>query len=213
MNKFNKISSICIVCGITDDKMYKCIKCKERFYCSSDCQRKDWPNHKNYCVLHDKKPRYYKIIDAIFQTSSFSVFVNSLAFLLPEKMLGACKVNEDNGIFYFNVKTLLISEADFCEDKEAIYSHLNKFKDDKIMLFDFTLVTECENSNLSVGTLDIKNCKRDYDVISKCDNYPGFKFPINFGLDVKNNKIYSGDFTFTAKFTDIKNPDYPPKGE
>ena len=39
----------CRICKKNATK--KCGKCKETFYCSLDCQKKDWPDHKTICCL------------------------------------------------------------------------------------------------------------------------------------------------------------------
>ncbi len=41
------IKSHCAIC--TKDAPYKCKSCKQISYCSVDCQKKHWPNHKHYC--------------------------------------------------------------------------------------------------------------------------------------------------------------------
>lgn len=53
-------SSPCSVC-FTPSTL-KCSRCKVSFYCSVDCQRKDWAVHKNTCDLVSSitKPQYYK---------------------------------------------------------------------------------------------------------------------------------------------------------
>lgn len=39
----------CKYCHKSNLKLSKCSRCKEVFYCSVDCQKKDWTNHKNVC--------------------------------------------------------------------------------------------------------------------------------------------------------------------
>lgn len=43
----------CHVCATTKSKvgsgLQKCSRCKTAFYCSTECQRKDWGTHKNVC--------------------------------------------------------------------------------------------------------------------------------------------------------------------
>jgi len=56
----NKQQHECRTCNITVDKLdknqklRKCIKCKTIYYCSKECQRKDWPRHKKVCVPIEK---------------------------------------------------------------------------------------------------------------------------------------------------------------
>lgn len=39
----------CVICGLTGDKLLKCGKCKTRTYCSRECQKIDWKEHKFTC--------------------------------------------------------------------------------------------------------------------------------------------------------------------
>lgn len=45
-----KIQMACPICG-TPAVLQKCGKCKSAKYCSRECQRKDWPNHKKICLI------------------------------------------------------------------------------------------------------------------------------------------------------------------
>jgi hypothetical protein len=39
--------SLCKICNKPGDS--KCARCKKIHYCSVECQKKDWPEHKKYC--------------------------------------------------------------------------------------------------------------------------------------------------------------------
>lgn len=39
----------CTICEVNQDKMLKCSGCNKEYYCSRECQVKDWPNHKMRC--------------------------------------------------------------------------------------------------------------------------------------------------------------------
>jgi hypothetical protein len=48
--KINAKHSICDFCGEFGDKMMVCGRCKQRWYCSKNCQAKDWSSvHKKNC--------------------------------------------------------------------------------------------------------------------------------------------------------------------
>jgi MYND finger len=40
------------VCGKIDKKQKKCGNCKSVYYCSRECQKNDWNNHKHKCIKH-----------------------------------------------------------------------------------------------------------------------------------------------------------------
>lgn len=44
------ISRCCFLCGKENEKMYMCNECNNVLYCSADCQKKDWKNHKKKCI-------------------------------------------------------------------------------------------------------------------------------------------------------------------
>ena len=46
---------VCLNCGTVSEKMDKCLICKQKYkaksyYCSKNCQRKDWPAHRFTCT-------------------------------------------------------------------------------------------------------------------------------------------------------------------
>lgn len=42
--------NICCFCGCQDKKISQCTKCKQVYYCSRQCQKNDWSNHKKVCT-------------------------------------------------------------------------------------------------------------------------------------------------------------------
>jgi radical SAM protein with 4Fe4S-binding SPASM domain len=48
-------AKICVVCyKYVKNDMKKCSRCKAVWYCSAECQKKDWGSHKTKCVLPKK---------------------------------------------------------------------------------------------------------------------------------------------------------------
>jgi len=46
---------VCNYCGVSDDTTFpRCSVCKKVFYCSKDCQTKDWRAHREYCKAMSK---------------------------------------------------------------------------------------------------------------------------------------------------------------
>jgi len=46
---YNLKDRVCAGCGKVQKKMNKCGGCKTIHYCSADCQKKDYKQHKSYC--------------------------------------------------------------------------------------------------------------------------------------------------------------------
>jgi hypothetical protein len=43
----------CNTCNKIDEKLKKCTRCKTMFYCSKECQVKDWKKHKKICKKYN----------------------------------------------------------------------------------------------------------------------------------------------------------------
>jgi hypothetical protein len=58
----------CVQCGKLSERMSKCSVCKEKYltkiyYCSSECQKTDWPKHKllhKSSIKSDSRPQVRK---------------------------------------------------------------------------------------------------------------------------------------------------------
>jgi len=46
----------CFVCQNNEIELSLCSRCRLIYYCSPECQKKDWKNHKDYCIPVDKQP-------------------------------------------------------------------------------------------------------------------------------------------------------------
>lgn len=51
LSKLKKVNKMCVCGKIADEKQKfkKCSRCEYIFYCSTECQEKDWPTHKDMC--------------------------------------------------------------------------------------------------------------------------------------------------------------------
>ena len=69
----------CDVCNGSklNHKLFKCNRCKNRYYCSKQCQKNDWNDHRNKCHLK-----------AAYMSTSFGSPVGSqMIFHLVEVMI------------------------------------------------------------------------------------------------------------------------------
>ncbi len=48
----------CSLCSLS--KTMTCSGCMETYYCSSDCQKEDWPNHKTECRIRQKRSKEHQ---------------------------------------------------------------------------------------------------------------------------------------------------------
>ena len=48
------IEMSCAQCHTTGFNLRKCSRCRLVYYCSKDCQAKNWPIHKSYCKYQEQ---------------------------------------------------------------------------------------------------------------------------------------------------------------
>lgn len=61
----------CGLCG--EDTEQRCKRCKETYYCSVECQTRDWSTHKKYCRSpkpHNPLANYDKVCDHCLRTGT-----------------------------------------------------------------------------------------------------------------------------------------------
>ena len=59
--EIKQINKFCLNCKIENVELLKCGQCKKVNYCSFNCQKQDWPNHKKICVFPKKDSTKAKI--------------------------------------------------------------------------------------------------------------------------------------------------------
>lgn len=64
------VRSVCCVCGLRNTKLKCCEACKSVLYCSEECQKKDWPDHKKMC----KYAKMYSKTDTFLKSQVSNVF-------------------------------------------------------------------------------------------------------------------------------------------
>ena len=48
--KFAFKQDTCSICGQTEGQLKNCGRCGVKKYCSAECQKMDWPRHKDQCT-------------------------------------------------------------------------------------------------------------------------------------------------------------------
>lgn len=74
-------SSVCAYCNKISTTFKRCSSCKKVRYCSKDCQKNDWPSHKNECPPPKPKMDPSDLKKIIFKQK----FCSQLSFLKDTK--------------------------------------------------------------------------------------------------------------------------------
>ena len=79
-----RVTGECEECG-NGGACQRC-PCREAFYCNAECQRKDWPTHKEHCVAHlrDKINSFHSSSSS---SSSSSIKFTKLTFILADVLV------------------------------------------------------------------------------------------------------------------------------
>lgn len=102
----------CASCGKTENKtLKKCSRCSEVFYCSKECQTKEWPMHKKICHQAKSTISLEKIWEKIQRT------------FWQDKLPAACPISRDD--LWLN-----LAKMD-SEDTPFVKNFLQSFKPDK----------------------------------------------------------------------------------
>ncbi|KAH7885650.1 hypothetical protein F5I97DRAFT_1887694 [Phlebopus sp. FC_14] len=69
----SSIRLFCTTCSTILAKQQTCQRCKSTYYCSKDCQRKDWSNHKATCTPVERAAGISKLLSAIVANDKLMV--------------------------------------------------------------------------------------------------------------------------------------------
>lgn len=151
----SKTSRTCIVCmKVSEKPLNGCAHCRESRYCSKECQRKHWPDHKAHCVNvrrtrlqtlsqrvgdHTAKHGYQSV--GFWSKRRIENFVDAGAPIL--------RFITD---FWNTHKLRVFSEKErkrLCEIVECLYGHLSK--PDRAVFDDLV--------NTDIGVIDLRNSR------------------------------------------------------
>jgi len=70
---YKKKTKICHFCKRKEklddgEKLKKCMKCRKVYYCSKECQRRDWQKHKKTCIINIKSFKLEKFLSKLSLT-------------------------------------------------------------------------------------------------------------------------------------------------
>ncbi|KDR71252.1 hypothetical protein GALMADRAFT_254071 [Galerina marginata CBS 339.88] len=80
------MSTVCSHCGKFPElnkRMSKCARCKFQLYCSRQCQKDDWPDHKQWCGDEEKQLSF--ILKYAMRMNNDDDFLQSLGLALAEE--------------------------------------------------------------------------------------------------------------------------------
>ncbi len=144
-----EVTERCRVCRKESSNIKKCSKCKCAYYCSTNCQKKDWSIHKKNCTKDDRT--YYKTMKKLQENKVLWLYMSCMAEIVPicpidkesiitvEYCLKDPCPDADVGCFYFD--SILKDDADDIRQKE-------KFSNNGVI----TILIVLDNNLNKIGT-------------------------------------------------------------
>jgi hypothetical protein len=121
----------CQVCGKIVTSLHCCGRCNSPRYCSRECQKSDWPTHKQHCLTIEN------IAELLFTKAYLhprvNIYMQALAKLSADIIVVVCKKN------YASIYLTEISQF----EREEIIKEKAFSKDVKLIMF---CVPECNTS-------------------------------------------------------------------
>lgn len=81
---------MCRACNAMGPKLLKCSRCKGVYYCSVECQKVDWKDHKTLCATHDPidSDIFKKVLEYVMSNISFVTFLVAYAYKFVDPTKG-----------------------------------------------------------------------------------------------------------------------------
>ncbi|KDR67402.1 hypothetical protein GALMADRAFT_232068 [Galerina marginata CBS 339.88] len=114
---------VCYSCGrLPEEKQEfsKCARCRGVFYCSRECQKKDWADHKKFCEEPDKQRAF--IVKCIGRMNLNADLMRAIGLALGEELLPAFTAASDNRKMWVACANLYISPDEEGEDFKLLTS-------------------------------------------------------------------------------------------
>ncbi|KDR67403.1 hypothetical protein GALMADRAFT_258355 [Galerina marginata CBS 339.88] len=120
---------LCHSCGRLPgekEEFSKCARCRGVFYCSQECQKKDWADHKKCCKEPDKQRAF--IVKCIGRMNVNADLMRAIGLALGEELLPAFTAASDNRKMWVACANLFISPCEEENIKSLISTDI-PFKD------------------------------------------------------------------------------------
>jgi len=72
---------MCSTCFTARPKLQTCQRCKSVWYCSKECQRKHWPQHKTYCTPAERSKGVLKLVETLVANIAVNLMLQVCAVL------------------------------------------------------------------------------------------------------------------------------------
>ncbi|KAF9030311.1 hypothetical protein BDZ89DRAFT_672575 [Hymenopellis radicata] len=125
----------CNACGKPAERLI-CNSCKFVFYCGTDCNKSDWPNHKAECKLSKRlltDPASFPQNKLYISARTYVDFVPESGYAIEQEAIkysGSCSINDCPHNEYGNERFLVSTQM------PATYSHNGQYQGQTVFLWD-----------------------------------------------------------------------------
>ncbi|XP_050417074.2 uncharacterized protein LOC126830702 [Patella vulgata] len=163
---------LCRNCQLIFDKMKRCVRCKSVYYCSRECQVKDWVNHKDKCLEYMNSVEQIEDEDMDSRTNE-SAIVDS-------------KISNENNVTDKTPDSRHTSRINFEKAAKDL-----KLKSQSKNIFEEEKIDEAVLTNISTKFY-YHNNEAFYDVPAFHSDHPSFQITVKFfkqrhKIDINDN--------------------------